>query len=194
MVPRGYWDKANLHRFKHQENNNVKNQEIKNSKKRKRENSPEECNALSEILEARYEPIEVDKVIEQQTHLSISERQVLKKVLEEKVGLFQGRRGNWKRKPVHLELVPGATPSAQRPFPIPQAYQKFVKEEVNRLVAIGLLSPVRESKWSSPSFAIPKKNKTIRFVTDFRQLNGRLVRKPFPLPLIHEIISTIHCY
>ena len=42
-----------------------------------------------------------------------------------------------------------------------------------------------------PSFPVSKKDKTIRFVTDFRMLNLKLVRKPFPLPLIHDIIQTL---
>ena len=94
-------------------------------------------------------------------------------------------------KPVHLELRPGAEPIAARPFPVPQAYIKLDKEDINRLVEIGLLTLVSESKWSSPSYAIPKKDKTVRFLTDFRSLNECLVRKPYPLPVIQDIIQGI---
>jgi hypothetical protein len=37
---------------------------------------------------------------------------------------------------------------------------------------------------ASPSFAIPKKNGTIRVVSDFRKLNLLLKRHPFPIPKI----------
>jgi hypothetical protein len=45
--------------------------------------------------------------------------------------------------------------------------------EIVRLVDIGVLEEDYFSEWASlfPSFAIPKKNGTIRFVTDFRKLN-----------------------
>jgi hypothetical protein len=48
-------------------------------------------------------------------------------------------------------------------------------KEIVRLVDIGVLEegPDYPSEWASlfPSFAIPKKNGTIRVVTDFRKLN-----------------------
>jgi hypothetical protein len=46
-------------------------------------------------------------------------------------------------------------------------------KEIVRLVDIGFLEEDYYSEWSScsPLFAIPKKNGTIRVVTDFRKLN-----------------------
>jgi hypothetical protein len=37
----------------------------------------------------------------------------------------------------------------------------------------------------------PKKNGTVRFLTDFRRLNERLVRKPFPLPTISTVLQEL---
>ena len=45
-----------------------------------------------------------------------------------------------------------------------------MKKGVARLVKQGVLSPIKYSEWACPSFAIPKKNKTIRFIPDFRGL------------------------
>jgi hypothetical protein len=46
-------------------------------------------------------------------------------------------------------------------------------KEIVRLVEIGVLEEDYSSEWASifPSFAVPKKNGTIRGVTDFRKLN-----------------------
>ena len=85
----------------------------------------------------------------------------------------------------------GSQPKAIRPYPVPQAYRDLVKKEVVRLIKIGLLTRVKEAEWSSPSFPIPKKNKTIRFVTDFRYLNTCIIRKPYPLPVIHDVLQSI---
>jgi hypothetical protein len=38
-------------------------------------------------------------------------------------------------------------------------------------VNIGVLEEYYSSEWASPSFVTPKKNGTIRVVTDFRKLN-----------------------
>jgi hypothetical protein len=52
------------------------------------------------------------------------------------------------------------------------------------LVDIGVLEEDYSSEWASPSFSIPKKNGTIRVVTDFRKLNLLLKRHPFCIPKI----------
>jgi hypothetical protein len=50
-------------------------------------------------------------------------------------------------------------------------------------VDIGVLEEDYSSEWSScsPSFAIPKKNGTIRVVTDFRKLNLLLKHRMSPI-------------
>ena len=62
------------------------------------------------------------------------------------------------------------------------------KTEVERLVKAGVLKKVKYSEWGAPNFAIPKKDQTIRFITDFRQLNSRIKRKPFPIPKIQDLL------
>jgi hypothetical protein len=56
-------------------------------------------------------------------------------------------------------------------------------KEIVRLVDIGVLEEDYSSEWSSPSpsFEIPKKNGTIRVVTDFRKLNLLLKRRMSPI-------------
>jgi hypothetical protein len=46
---------------------------------------------------------------------------------------------------------------------------------------IGVLEEYYSSEGSSPSFAIPKKNGTIRVVIDFRKLNLLLKRRMSPI-------------
>lgn len=48
-----------------------------------------------------------------------------------------------------------------------------------------------DSQWASPSFIMPKKNKTVRFLSDFRKVNLNIVRKPYPLPKILDIMQTM---
>jgi hypothetical protein len=52
------------------------------------------------------------------------------------------------------------------------------------LVELGVLEWQPTSEWASASFIQPKKNGTVRFLTDFRRVNELLIRKPFPLPKI----------
>jgi hypothetical protein len=48
-------------------------------------------------------------------------------------------------------------------------------------VDIGVLEEDYSSEWASPSIAIPKKNGTIRVVTDFRKLNLLLKCRMSPI-------------
>ena len=52
----------------------------------------------------------------------------------------------------------------------------------------GVLRKVNNSEYQSPSTIIPKKDLTVRFITDFRKLNTQLKRKPFPLPNIRDTL------
>jgi hypothetical protein len=40
-----------------------------------------------------------------------------------------------------------------------------------RLVDIGVLTPVQQSEWGTPVFIIPKKDGTVRFITDYGKVN-----------------------
>ena len=39
-------------------------------------------------------------------------------------------------------------------------------------MAIGVLSPARDTEWGLPTFLTPKKDNTVRFVSDLRELNA----------------------
>ena len=40
-----------------------------------------------------------------------------------------------------------------------------------------------------PTFIIPKKEGTVRFISDFREVNKRIVRTPYPIPKIATILQ-----
>jgi hypothetical protein len=67
-------------------------------------------------------------------------------------------------------------------------------------VDIGVLEEGYSSEWASPSFAIPKKNGSIkiRVFTDFRKLNLLLnqLSHPFPIPKIgiDDMIRSMECF
>ena len=47
------------------------------------------------------------------------------------------------------------------------------------------------SEWASPSFITPKKDNTVCFISDFREVNKRLVRKRFPIPTISTVLQEL---
>jgi hypothetical protein len=85
-------------------------------------------------------------------------------------------------------MDPNCKPIHARAYNVPRSVKQQLQQskEIVRLVDIGVLEEDFPSEWASPSFAIPKKNGTIRVVTDFRKLNLLLKSHPFPIPKIEH--------
>jgi hypothetical protein len=64
-------------------------------------------------------------------------------------------------------------------------------KEVERSCKLGVLERQPASEWALPCFIIPKKDKIIRFLSDFQEVNKRLVRKPSPIPKISTVLQEI---
>jgi hypothetical protein len=47
------------------------------------------------------------------------------------------------------------------------------------------------SEWASPSFIIPKKNRTVCLLSNFWEVNKRFIRKPFPIPKIRMVLQEL---
>ncbi len=60
----------------------------------------------SEILDAKYEQVLVDDVIDQLDHLSAQQKNDLKRVLNEHTKLFDGTLGVFTHRELHIDLVP----------------------------------------------------------------------------------------
>jgi hypothetical protein len=64
-------------------------------------------------------------------------------------------------------------------------------KEVERLCKLGVLERQHTSEWALPSFIIPKNDKTVCFLSDFWEVNRRLLRKPFLIPKISTVLQEI---
>ena len=155
-------------------------------------------NRVTQILDAKYEKANLPEVVENNCkHLNVQQRNELLRLLIQHEELFDGTLGDWQDELVSFELKPDAKPYHGRPFPIPRVHRDTVKREVERLVEIGVLKPIQESEWAFPSFIIPKKSKdpgkpgTVRFLSDLRELNKRIIRKPYPLPKISTVLQEL---
>ena len=96
--------------------------------------------------------------------------------------LFDGTVGDWNLPPVSIKMKEGTKQYHGRPYPIAQIHKATLMKEINRLEGIGVLKRQSSSQWASPTFIIPKKDMTVRTITDFRELNKWIVRKPYPIP------------
>ena len=113
-----------------------------------------------------YKKADLPEVVKTCTHLSQNIQNVLLEVLWKFEDLFDGTLGDWTTEPVNFKLKSGAKPYHSRAFPIPKVHSETIKKEVKRLVELGVLEWQPTSEWASPSFIQPKKNGTVRFLTD----------------------------
>jgi hypothetical protein len=96
-------------------------------------------------------------------HLSTDQQKKLLQLFTKYELLFDGTLGDWKTKPVSFRLKEGVSLYHGQAFPVPKVHKETIKKEVERLCKLGVLERQPASEWASPSFIIPKKDKTVRF-------------------------------
>ncbi|KAH9100500.1 hypothetical protein Ae201684P_006697 [Aphanomyces euteiches] len=126
------------------------------------------------ILDANYDMPKLEAMVPD--HLHPEEQLQLLQLIRRYHGVFEGQ---------------SAVPFAARPYPIPEIHLAATKREINRLVSVGVLEPTKTSPWGSPTFITPKKDGTVRLVSDFRRLNKMIERHPFSLPNIQHIMRSM---
>ena len=147
---------------------------------------------VTKILDANYEKANLADVVKRHCcHLSSKRREAILNLLVQYEDLFDGTLGSFHTKPVHLELKKDAVPKHHKAFPVAKIHEVTLKKELDRLCKLGVLKKSSDSTWAAPTFIIPKKNGTVRFISDFRYLNKCLVRKPYPIPKIADVLQKI---
>ena len=116
---------------------------------------------------------------------------MLHDVLNKYEFLLNGIIGTWKTKPVYIELQPGEKPYHDKPYLVTRAHEVISRKEVEILHQIGLSKKENCSYWGAPTFIQPKKNGTVRFLSNFRKLNQRIRRKPLPIPKVQDMLLNL---
>ena len=149
----------------------------------------------TEIKAAKYGKVDLNEVVNKQTHLTEGERKDLYSVLEKNADLFNGQVGRFPRD-FHLDVDPRVEPFCQtRPYPLNAQHLNVLKDELDRQEAMGIISKCHEAtRWCMPMFIRPKKDGTIRTVHDFRALNKAIIRRKHTLPRIEDILMNTQEY
>ena len=64
-------------------------------------------------------------------------------------------------------------------------------KEVNRLIEMGVLQKINNFKLSHLTSIVPKKNSTVRFISNFRELHNTIKTKSFPISKIQDILRKV---
>jgi hypothetical protein len=147
---------------------------------------------IQSIIESKYCPSDLSKIVEECTHLDKTEQRHLLKLLQEFEDLFVGTLGTWKTDLVDLELIdPKVKPSHAKPYPVPYSQEKRLKEEINRLCLYGVLRKINNSEWACHMFTIAKPDGSLQSLADLREVNKVIKKKPYPLPKIADMLQKL---
>ena len=82
-------------------------------------------------------------------------------------------------------------PVSQKPYPIAMKHYKWVKEEIDKLLAAGVIGN-SHSSWSAPIIIVPKGDGGKHLVIDYRALNKVTRKFVWPMPKVEDIFSQLN--
>jgi hypothetical protein len=86
---------------------------------------------LNLIIESKYTPADLKKIVEECTHLEKDEQKQLLKLLQKFEELFDGSLGTWKTDTINVQLKdPNVKPFYAKPYPVPYSQEKQLKDEI----------------------------------------------------------------
>ena len=107
--------------------------------------------------------------------------------------VFKSELGRCTKTKAKLLLKDNAVPVFKKKRPVPYASVPDLDEEIDRLVAEGVISPVDHSEWAAPIVAVKKKNGRIRLCADFSTgLNDALQLHQHPLPTAEDVFTKLN--
>jgi transposase InsO family protein len=96
-----------------------------------------------------------------------------------------------KEAPIELKItMKDDIPVAQRPRRISHKEQKEVEKQIQQWLEDGIIR-VSYSEYASPIVLVRKKDGSLRICIDYRQVNGKMLRDEYPLPIIDDHIDKL---
>ena len=92
-----------------------------------------------------------------------------------------------------IKLKEGAIPYALfTPRNVPIPLREKVKEELTRMEAMGVISPIQEpTPWCAGMVVVPKRSGAVRICVDLKPLNESVLREPHPIPKVDETLAQV---
>ena len=158
------------------------------------DNAIKSTRIMCRILYVKYKKADLNEVMNKQCqkHLTATERRALLQLLNKFEDLFDGTLGTRNTTMVDLELKDDVKLLCSRPYPVPKVHKTIKKKEFKIIASLVVPEEANESEWGATSFAqLKAKTNRVRFLSDIRNLNRQLKRKPYPMPKIHEMLLNL---
>ena len=107
--------------------------------------------------------------------------QSLQSILDNHSTVFDNDLGCMKGVEIELQVKAEAKPKFMKPRTVPYILRQKVEEELNRLSNLGIISPVKTSKWAAPIVPVLKRDGTIRICGDFKTTFNQASDRVLPI-------------
>src|SRR3954464_1223112 len=89
-----------------------------------------------------------------------------------------------------IDLKPGTTPIAKRPYKMPPHELLELKKEIDEALRKSFIRP-SSSAWGAPLLFVKKSDGTNRLVQDYRPINQATIQNKYPLPRINDLYDQL---
>ncbi|XP_034243498.1 uncharacterized protein LOC117646566 [Thrips palmi] len=107
--------------------------------------------------------------------------------------VFKGLGCINEKRPYSVVLQKDAAPHAvTAPRRVSVQLRDDVKAELQRMVDMGVISPVDEAtEWCAPMVVVPKANGSVRICVDYTELNRSVRRERYMMPAVDELLALL---
>ncbi len=116
----------------------------------------------------------------------------LQETLQKHSEVFSDDLGCMQGMEVHLQVDEKVQPKFHKPRTVPFILREKVEAELERLQGLGIITPVKTSKWAAPIVPVLKKNGQVRVCGDYKvTANRALLTESYPLPRVDDLVTAL---
>ena len=125
-------------------------------------------------------------------HLSSTQQQQLKALFQEFSDIVSQGEDDLGCTPLLQHTIETEGPPLRQPYRCQNpAVRQEEMAQVQQMLSSGVIRP-SNSPWASPVVMVKKKDGSLRFCVDFRQLNAATGKDAHPIPRIDDLLEAVH--
>ena len=123
---------------------------------------------------------------------TVKSASALQELLDQHEAVLRDELGKLEGTQVSIEVDSDAQPRFFKPRPLPFMLKSKVEDELDRLQANGVISPVKFSKWAAPIVPVVKSDGKIRICGDYKMTINQSSRvDKYPLPKADDLFVSL---